>query len=61
MKTYEINGKRVTFPESWDEEKCQAWIKKATGDLVLRRNLRMIKKDGSTQLLNAHRMHGKRH
>lgn len=61
MKTYEINGKRVTFPDSWTEEQCQEWIKKATGDLVLRRNLKMIKKDGTSSLLRAYRQHGKRH
>lgn len=61
MKTYEINGKRVTFPASWTEEQCMEWINRASSNLSLRRALKMIKKDGTTQLLNAHRMHGKRH
>ena len=49
---------RVTMPADWDDDKKLAWLNKAKDKSHLRRNLRMIKKNGSTQLLNAYRLNG---
>jgi len=59
IRTYEIDGMRVTMPESWDDDKKQAWLEKARVDMHLRRNLKMIRKDGSQAVLGrAFRQHG---
>ena len=50
---------RVTMPSDWDDDKKQAWLEKARVDMHLRRNLKMIRKDGSQALLaRAHRLQG---
>lgn len=51
IRTYEIDGMRVTMPSSWDDDKKQAWLEKARADMHLRRNLKMIRKDGSQAVL----------
>jgi len=58
VRAYEIDGMRVTMPADWDDDKKLAWLNKAKDKSHLRRNLRMIKKNGSTQLLNAYRLNG---
>ena len=59
LRTYEIEGMRVTMPSDWDDDKKQAWLEKARVDMHLRRNLKMIRKDGSQALLaRAHRLQG---
>ena len=54
-RAYLVEGKRVVFPTSLTDEQRDAWIQKAKKDTHLKRNLRMIKKDGSTSLLRAYR------
>lgn len=54
-RAYLVEGKRVVFPTSWTDEQRDAWIQQAKKDTHLKRNLRMIKKDGSTSLLRAYR------
>ena len=44
LRTYEIDGMRVTMPADWDDDKKQAWLEKARVDMHLRRNLKMIRK-----------------
>ena len=39
LRTYEIDGMRVTMPSAWDDDKKQAWLEKARVDMHLRRNL----------------------
>lgn len=59
LRTYEIDGMRVTMPSAWDDDKKQAWLEKARVDMHLRRNLKMIRKDGSQSLLGrAYRLQG---
>ena len=59
LRTYEIDGMRVTMPSDWDDDKKQAWLEKARVDMHLRRNLKMIRKDGSQAVLGrAFRQHG---
>jgi hypothetical protein len=61
VRTYEIEGHRVTLPVDWDDDRIQAWIEKSRNDMHLRRNLKMIKKNGSAALLRAFRQNGSRH
>ena len=58
LRTYEIDGMRVTMPSDWDDDKKQAWLEKSRNDMHLRRNLKMIKKNGSQELLRAYRLQG---
>ena len=59
LRTYEIEGMRVTMTSDCDDDKKQAWLETARTDMHLRRNLKMIRKDGSQALLGrAYRMHG---
>ena len=58
IRAYEIDGMRVTMPSSWDDDKKQAWLEKSRNDMHLRRNLKMIKKNGSQELLRAYRLQG---
>jgi len=59
LRTYEIDGMRITMPTDWDDDKKQAWLEKARNDMHLRRNLKVIRKDGSQALLGrAFRKHG---
>ena len=58
LRTYEIDGMRVTMPSDWDDNKKQAWLEKSRNDMHLRRNLKMIKKNGSQELLRAYRLQG---
>jgi len=60
-RAYELDGMRAVFPSSWTDEQRQEWFQKAKVDLHLRRNLRMIKKNGSQSLLRSYRNHGARH
>ena len=60
-RAYELDGMRAVFPSSRTDEERQAWFQKAKVDLHLRRNLRMIKKNGSQSLLRSYRTHGARH
>ena len=53
---------RVTMPSDWDDDKKQAWLEKARVDMHLRRNLKMIRKDGSQSVIGrAFRQHGNSH
>ncbi len=54
-RVYEVDGMRVVFPTDWDDDKRAEYIEKARNDLLLRRRLRMIKKDGTKSLLRAFR------
>ena len=58
VRAYEIDGMRVTMPADWDDDKKQAWLEKSRNDMHLRRNLKMIKKNGSQELLRAYRLQG---
>ena len=60
-KVWKVGDNRVTFPDSWTDEQKQEYINKASTDMHLRRQLNVIKKDGTSQLLRAWRNHGKRH
>ena len=60
-RAYEIDGMRASISSSWTDEQRQEWFQKAKVDLHLRRNLRMIKKNGSQSLLRSYRTHGARH
>ena len=50
-KVWKVGDNRVTFPDSWTDEQKQQYVDKASVDMHLRRQLRVIKKDGSSQLL----------
>ena len=60
-KVWKVGENRVAFPDTWTDEQKQEYIDKAKVDMHLRRQLKVIKKDGSSQLLRAWRNHGKRH
>lgn len=56
MRAYEYKGIRAVLPSRWTDQQREAWFEQALKDGHLRRPLRVLKKNGSAQVMRAWRL-----